>query len=82
MQSMVWHGWPMDPRYQTVAGTGELAQIYNQACHFSKSHRLSFGFHNQGWEFERQPDGHYPYEVLLESLDPEVFFVQAASAWL
>ena len=71
---MVWHGWRMDPRHQTVAGTRELAHIYNQACHFSKSHGLSFGLHNHWWEFERQPDGHYPYHVLLESLDPEVFF--------
>jgi sugar phosphate isomerase/epimerase len=71
---MVWHGWPMDPRYQTVAGTRELAHIYNQACRFSKAHGLGFGLHNHWREFERQPDGHYPYHVLLESLDPEVLF--------
>jgi sugar phosphate isomerase/epimerase len=73
-ERMVWHGWPMDPRYQTIAGTRELAQIYNEAHRFSKSHGLRFGLHNHWWEFEKQPDGHYPHQLLLESLDPEVFF--------
>ena len=71
---MVWHGWPMDPRYQTLAGTRKLAEIYNEANHFAKSHGLKFGLHNHWWEFEKQKDGHYPYQVLLESLDQDVFF--------
>jgi sugar phosphate isomerase/epimerase len=73
-ERMVWHGWPMDPRYQTTAGTRELTEIYSEVHRFSKSHGLGFGLHNHWWEFEKQPDGHYPFQVLLENLEPEVFF--------
>ena len=71
---MVWHGWPRDARYQTRAGTKQLAEIYNQSSHFAKGRGLKFGLHNHWWEFEKQPEGHYPYQVLLESLEPDVFF--------
>jgi sugar phosphate isomerase/epimerase len=73
-ERMVWHGWPMDPRYESIAGTRELAEIYNEASRFAKSHGLNFGLHNHWWEFEKQKDGQYPCQVLVESLDPDVFF--------
>jgi sugar phosphate isomerase/epimerase len=72
-ERMVWHGWPMDPRYESRAGTEELAAIYIEANRFAKSHGLKFGLHNHWWEFEKQKDGHYPYQVLLESLEPDIF---------
>ena len=71
---MVWHGWPEDPRYHTEEGTRDLAKIYNESNQFAKSHGLTFGIHNHWWEFTKQPDGHYPYQVLLEVLEQDIFF--------
>lgn len=73
-QKMVWHGWPEDARYKTPEGTRELARIYNEANAFAKENGLTFGLHNHWWEFEPQASGGSPYEILLENLDPDVFF--------
>lgn len=71
---MVWHGWPEDVRYKTPEGTQELVGIYNEANAFAKENGLAFGIHNHWWEFEKQASGGYPYQILLESLDPDIFF--------
>ncbi len=73
-QRMVWHGWPEDERYQTLEGTRELIDIYNEANQFAKSNGLQFGLHNHWWEFEQQPSGRHVYLELLEGLEPDVFF--------
>ncbi len=71
---MIWHGWPEDKRYSTMDGTQELARIYNESNHFARSNGLEFGLHNHWWEFRNKVDGHLVYEVLLEEVDPEIFF--------
>jgi sugar phosphate isomerase/epimerase len=71
---MIWHGWPEDKRYSTLEGTKELADIYNEAYHFAKSNKLQFGLHNHWWEFRNKVDGRFVYEVLLERVDPGIFF--------
>jgi sugar phosphate isomerase/epimerase len=71
---MIWHGWPEDKRYSTLDGTRELADIYNEAYHFAKSNGLQFGLHNHWWEFRNKVDGRFVYEVLLERVDPAIFF--------
>src|SRR5687767_2854293 len=73
-KKMIWHGWPEDKRYSTLDGTKELAGIYNEAGRFAKSNGLEFGIHNHWWEFRNKVDGRYVYEVLLESLDKDIFF--------
>ncbi|HEX4852335.1 MAG TPA: sugar phosphate isomerase/epimerase, partial [Puia sp.] len=71
---MIWHGWPEDKRYSSLDGTKELADIYNQSYAFAKSHGLEFGLHNHWWEFRNKVDGRFVYEVLLERVDPGIFF--------
>jgi sugar phosphate isomerase/epimerase len=71
---MIWHGWPEDNRYKTETGTRELSEIYQQANEFARSNGLHFGIHNHWWEYEKQDSGRYPYEIMLEELDEEIFF--------
>ncbi|MEJ0104158.1 MAG: sugar phosphate isomerase/epimerase [Bacteroidota bacterium] len=71
---MIWHGWPEDKRYSTLDGTKELADIYNEAHHFAKTNGLQFGLHNHWWEFRNKVGGRFVYEVLLERVDPDIFF--------
>jgi len=78
---MIWHGWPEDERYKTAEGIKQLADIYNEANHFAKSNGLSFGIHNHWWEFKNVVDGRVAYEVLLDHLEPDVFF-ELDTYWL
>jgi sugar phosphate isomerase/epimerase len=71
---MIWHGWPEDPRYSTLEGTKALAAIYNDANRFAQDNGLTFGLHNHWWEYRNRVGGKAVYEVLLEELDPTVFF--------
>jgi sugar phosphate isomerase/epimerase len=71
---MIWHGWPEDKRYSTLEGTKELAGIYNEANHFAKANGLQFGLHNHWWEFRNKVGGRFVYQVLLEELNPDIFF--------
>lgn len=71
---MVWHGWPEDPRYRTEEGVRELADLYNESAAFAHAQKLQFGLHNHWWEFTPHADGRLPYDLLLEYLDPGIFF--------
>ncbi len=71
---MVWHGWPEDERYQTIDGIKRLAEIYNEAFAFAQSNGLRFGLHNHWWEFQEIAEGGYPFYLIKEMLEPEIFF--------
>jgi sugar phosphate isomerase/epimerase len=73
-KKMIWHGWPEDKRYSSLDGTKELVNIYNEANHFAKSNGLQFGLHNHWWEYRNKVDGKFVYEVLRESVEPDIFF--------
>jgi len=73
-KKMIWHGWPEDKRYSTADGTKELIEVYNEASHFAKSNGLQFGLHNHWWEYRNKISDRYVYELLLESVDPDIFF--------
>lgn len=70
---IVWHGWPRDPRYDSVAGIMELADLFNAANRNVVAHGLTFGIHNHWWEC-MPVEGQYPYRILMEQLDPAIFF--------
>ncbi|MDH3709842.1 MAG: sugar phosphate isomerase/epimerase [Cyclobacteriaceae bacterium] len=72
--TLIWHGWPEDPRYSTQKGIEELADIYNRSYEYAAEHELKFGLHNHWWEFRNRIDGRYPYQILLEYIEPEIFF--------
>jgi sugar phosphate isomerase/epimerase len=71
---MIWHGWPEDKRYSSLEGTKELARIYNASNRFAKDNGLRFGLHNHWWEYRNTIGGKHPFEVLLEEIDPDIFF--------
>ena len=73
-KKMVWHGWPEDKRYSTLDGTKQLVDIYNEANLFATSHGLQFGLHNHWWEYRNKVDGRYVYQVLMDSIDKDIFF--------
>ena len=73
-KKMIWHGWPEDIRYGSVAGTKQLVTIYNDASRFAKANGLQFGIHNHWWEFRNKIGKRFVYEMLLNSLDPDIFF--------
>jgi len=73
-KNMIWHGWPEDQRYKTEDGINELIDIYHQALDLARSNGLKFGLHNHWWEFEKQPSGKLPFEILLAKLDKDIFF--------
>ena len=70
---MIWHGWPEDKRYSSLAGTKELIAIYNEASKFATGNGLQFGLHNHWWEYRNKVGGKLVYEILLEELDPAIF---------
>lgn len=78
---MIWHGWPEDKRYSSIEGTKQLAAIYNQASHFAKDKGLQFGLHNHWWEFRNKVAGKFVYEILLDTLEPDIFF-ELDTYWL
>jgi sugar phosphate isomerase/epimerase len=72
-QRIVWHGWPEDSRYGSIAGIAELAAEYNQAAHAATQAGLTLGIHNHWWECQ-QVVGQYAYQHLLPQLDPTIFW--------
>lgn len=73
-KKMIWHGWPEDIRYGSLVGTKQLVTIYNEANRFAKANGLKFGIHNHWWEFRNKAGKRFVYEVLLETLDKDIFF--------
>lgn len=73
-KKMIWHGWPEDIRYSSLEGTRQLVAIYNEANRFARENGLQFGLHNHWWEYRNKVGNRFVYEVLLESVDPDIFF--------
>jgi sugar phosphate isomerase/epimerase len=71
---IIWHGIPESSAYKTEEGIAQLAQKYNAASRFAKTNGLLFGIHNHWWEFEKMTNGKIPFDLLLDQLDPDIFF--------
>lgn len=59
--------------FKSIKGIQQARDLLNEANAVAAAHGLSLGLHNHWWEFE-PVEGQYPYEVLVEGLDPAVFF--------
>ncbi|MEL7530926.1 MAG: sugar phosphate isomerase/epimerase [Bacteroidota bacterium] len=73
--TLVWHGWPEDPRYASLEGLKALEDEYRLCAEFATKHGKKFGLHNHWWEFrEIEGQTETPFEQLLQSLPAEIFF--------
>lgn len=70
---VVWHGWPRDPRYDTLDGVRELAALFSEAALASRARGFAFAIHNHWWENEAT-EGTIPYQLFLRECDPAVEF--------
>lgn len=70
---IIWHGWPRDPRFDSLAGVRELISAYNEAGTIARDHGFQFGLHNHWWEFE-PVEGERPIRLFHEFLHPEIFW--------
>lgn len=70
---IIWHGWPRDPRFDSVAGVRDLVSACNAAGTLARDHGLQFGLHNHWWEFEPVA-GECPIRQFNESLHPDTFW--------
>jgi sugar phosphate isomerase/epimerase len=59
--------------YRTLDQIKRNCEMLNEANAAAVAAGLSFGLHNHWWEFE-PVEGHYPYHLWLEHLEPAVFF--------
>lgn len=59
--------------FSTLDGIYRCCDDFNEAGEAAAAAGLHFGVHNHWWEFTRV-SGEYPWRILLERLEPEVFF--------
>jgi len=60
-------------QYKTIDSIKQLCERFNEANTVAAEQGMRFGIHNHWWEFE-QVEGRPAWEVLLEHLEPTVFF--------
>ena len=59
--------------FRTLGQIAQTCELFNQANAVALEHGLRFGIHNHWWEFLRV-EGRPVYQVMLEHLEPDVFF--------
>jgi len=59
--------------FTTVDRIKRTCDLFNEASAVARENGLAFGVHNHWWEFQ-QVEGRTVFEVMLERLEPDVFF--------
>ena len=61
-----------------------IAETYNRAADVSKRAGIQFAYHNHHFEFAPRPDagGKLPYDILLESCDPDLVKMEMDLCWI
>jgi len=59
--------------FETMSLIEQSCALFNEAHSVATENGLKFGIHNHWWEF-LQVEGRYVYQVMLEHLDPAIFF--------
>ena len=70
---LIWHGWPRDPRFGSLAGVRDLIATCNAAAALARDHGLALGLHNHWWEFEPLEEDR-PIRLMHDALHPDVFW--------
>ena len=60
--------------FKTADAIKATCDMFNQAAANVAQAGLTFGLHNHWWEYEKLPDGTPAYKIMLQHLDPRVFF--------
>jgi sugar phosphate isomerase/epimerase len=71
---LVYHSWPPGDKYKNKAALDQTVEMYNEIASFFRQRGIRFGLHNHWFEFEKNPDGIYPFYYFLKSLDKKIFF--------
>ncbi len=66
--------------FSSIEQTKRTCDVFNQAAAVARDNGMSFGIHNHWWEYT-PVEGRYPYQVMLEYLDEDVFF-QVDTYWV
>jgi sugar phosphate isomerase/epimerase len=53
--------------------TKRTCDLFNEAAGVARANGMTLGYHNHWWEYT-PVEGKYPYQLMLELLDPDVFF--------
>lgn len=59
--------------FETLDKIKATCDLFNQANQVAQENGMAFGIHNHWWEYS-QVEGRYVYHVMLELLDPSIFF--------
>lgn len=59
--------------FDTLDKIKATCDLFNEASAVAKENGMTFGIHNHWWEY-LQVEGRYVYQVMLELLDPDIFF--------
>jgi sugar phosphate isomerase/epimerase len=59
--------------FNTLDRIKQTCATFNEAAANSRTHGLTFGIHNHWWEYQ-QVEGRWVYQLMLELLDPSIFF--------
>lgn len=59
--------------FQNLRGVYHVCDLFNEASRAAEENGLRFAVHNHWWEF-KEVDGRFPYQVMLERLDPAIYF--------
>jgi sugar phosphate isomerase/epimerase len=59
--------------FNSLDGTKRTCDLFNQAAAVARAHGMTLGYHNHWWEY-MLVEGQYPYRLMLDRLDPDIFF--------
>jgi sugar phosphate isomerase/epimerase len=65
--------WQPPEKYKSLDGIKSICDTLNEGAAVAKAHGLQVGYHNHWFEYERV-ENHLPVDVMLEHLDPDIFF--------
>jgi sugar phosphate isomerase/epimerase len=77
---LVWP-WIGKEQRESIDKYKELANKFNTIGELCKANNLAFGYHNHDFEFHAI-NGEIPYNVLLESTNPDFVFMQIDLYWI
>lgn len=75
--------WPWLSKEQRVSEDSymEVSEKFNVIGKMCKDNGMSFGYHNHDFEFSPFDNGTVPYDILLDSTDPDLVFMQIDLYW-